>query len=98
IIRGGENISSKEVEAVLLSHPAIVDAAAVAAPDDRLGEVVLACVVLAPDTALSLDDLRSHFAEAGIARQKTPERLSILPELPRNASGKVLKHALRQTA
>ncbi|MFN7028028.1 MAG: AMP-binding protein [Sphingopyxis sp.] len=98
IIRGGENISSKEVEAVLLSHPAIVDAAAVAAPDDRMGEVVMACVVLAPDAALTLDEVRNHFAGAGVARQKTPERLSILPELPRNASGKVLKHALRPTA
>ena len=98
IIRGGENISSKEVEAVLLSHPAIVDAAAVAAPDDRMGEVVRACVVLAPGASLSLVELRDHFFAAGIAKQKTPERLSILPELPRNASGKVLKHELRRTA
>lgn len=98
IIRGGENISSKEVEAVLLSHPAVVDAAAVAAPDERMGEVVRACVVLAEGAALTLDDVRGHFAGAGIARQKTPERLSILPELPRNASGKVLKHELRRSA
>jgi non-ribosomal peptide synthetase component E (peptide arylation enzyme) len=98
IIRGGENISSKEVEAVLLSHPAVVDVAAVAAPDERMGEVVRACVVLAPGTSLTLDDVRGHFAGAGIARQKTPERLSILPELPRNASGKVLKHELRRSA
>ncbi len=98
IIRGGENISSKEVEAVLLSHPAVADAAAVAAPDDRMGEVVRACVVLAPGTTLTLDDLRAHFLAAGIARQKTPERLSILSELPRNASGKVVKHELRRTA
>ncbi|NIJ36753.1 acyl-CoA synthetase (AMP-forming)/AMP-acid ligase II [Sphingopyxis panaciterrae] len=98
IIRGGENISSKEVETLLLSHPAIVDAAAVAAPDERMGEVVRACVVLAPGTALTLDELREHFFAAGIAKQKTPERLSILPELPRNASGKVLKHELRRSA
>ena len=98
IIRGGENISSKEVEAVLLSHPSIVDAAAVAAPDERMGEVVRACVVLAPGATLTLDALRDHFFSAGIARQKTPERLSILPELPRNATGKVLKHELRRTA
>jgi acyl-CoA synthetase (AMP-forming)/AMP-acid ligase II len=98
IIRGGENISSKEVEAVLLSHPAIVDAAAVAAPDERMGEVVRACVVLTPGASLTLDDLRDHFFAAGIAKQKTPERLSILPQLPRNASGKVLKHELRRSA
>ncbi|MGN6691396.1 MAG: AMP-binding protein [Sphingopyxis sp.] len=98
IIRGGENISSKEVEALLLAHPDIVDAAAVASPDDRMGEVVRACVVLAPGATLSLDELRAHFFAAGIAKQKTPERLSILPELPRNASGKVLKHELRRMA
>lgn len=98
IIRGGENISSKEVEALLLSHPKIVDAAAVAAPDERMGEVVRACVVLAPGAALSLDELREYFFAAGIAKQKTPERLSILSELPRNASGKVLKHELRRIA
>ena len=97
IIRGGENISSKEVEAVLLDHPAIVDAAVVAAPDNRMGEVVRACVVLAPATSLTLEDLRDHFFAAGIAKQKTPERLSILLELPRNASGKVLKHELRRS-
>lgn len=98
IIRGGENISSKEVEAVLLSHPSVVDAAAVAAPDDRMGEVVRACVVLTPGATLTLDDLRDHFFSAGIAKQKTPERLSILAELPRNATGKVLKHELRRIA
>ncbi len=95
IIRGGENISSKEVEAVLLGHPAIIDAAAVAAPDERMGEVVRACVVLVPGTTLGLGDLQSHFALSGIAKQKTPELLTILPELPRNASGKILKQELR---
>ena len=95
IIRGGENISSKEVEALLLAHPEIVDAAAVATPDERMGEVVRACVVLAPGATLTIDELRDHFFAAGIAKQKTPERLTILSELPRNASGKVLKHALR---
>ena len=96
IIRGGENISSKEVEAVLLGHPDIVDAAAVAAPDERMGEVVRACVVLVPGAGLDLAALRSHFAHSGIAKQKTPERLTIMPELPRNASGKILKHMLRR--
>ena len=98
IIRGGENISSKEVEAQLLAHPAVADAAVVAAPDDRMGEVVRACVVLAPGASLTLEDVRDHFFAAGIAKQKTPERLSILPELPRNASGKILKHQLREQA
>lgn len=95
IIRGGENISSKEVEAVLLGLDAVADAAVVAAPDDRMGEIVRACIVLSSGASLSLDDIRNHFSAAGIAKQKTPERLSIIDELPRNASGKVLKHALR---
>jgi acyl-CoA synthetase (AMP-forming)/AMP-acid ligase II len=95
IIRGGENISSKEVENVLLSHPAVGEVAVVAAPDERMGEVVRACVVLRVGTTLTLDDVREHFAAAGIARQKTPERLTLHETLPRNASGKVLKHVLR---
>ena len=98
IIRGGENISSKEVEAQLLAHPAVADVAVVAAPDERMGEVVRACVVLAPGASLTLDEVRDHFFASGIAKQKTPERLSILPELPRNASGKILKHQLRDRA
>ena len=98
IIRGGENISSKEVEALLLTHPAVADVAVVAAPDDRMGEVVRACVVLAPGAGLTLDEVFNHFARAGIAKQKTPERLTVLKELPRNASGKVLKHVLRAQA
>jgi len=95
IIRGGENISSKEVEAVLLRLDGVTDAAVIAAPDERMGEVVRACLVLSPGAAITLEDIRSHFAAAGIARQKSPERLSIVDELPRNASGKVLKHQLR---
>lgn len=98
IIRGGENISSKEVEAVLLAHPAVLDAAVVAAKDERMGEVVRACVVLAPGGSLTLDEVRDHFFASGIAKQKTPERLSIVDELPRNASGKVLKHELRRAS
>jgi acyl-CoA synthetase len=95
IIRGGENISSKEVEGVLLRHPAVADVAVVAAPDERMGEVVRACVVLRAGEALTLEEVQAHFAAAGIARQKTPERLSVLDVLPRNASGKVMKHELR---
>lgn len=97
IIRGGENISSKEVEEVLLRHIAVADVAVVAAPDERMGEVVRACVVVKPGETLTLDDIRTHFAAQGIAKQKTPEHLSLHEALPRNASGKVLKHELRTT-
>ena len=63
-----------------------------------MGEVVRACIVLAPGASLTLEEVRDHFFAAGIAKQKTPERLSILPELPRNAAGKILKHQLRDQA
>ena len=95
IIRGGENISSREVEDILLAHPDIVDAAAVAAKDARMGEVVMACVVPREGATITLDGIVAWFAAAGVARQKTPERLRVLAELPRNATGKVLKHELR---
>lgn len=96
IIRGGENISSREVEELLFSHPDIVEAAVVAAPDDRLGEIVCAFVVLEPSTAIALDSIRDHFAAIGAASVKMPERLEIVAEFPRNATGKILKHELRR--
>jgi acyl-CoA synthetase (AMP-forming)/AMP-acid ligase II len=96
IIRGGENISSREVEDLLLRHPAVADVAVVAAKDERMGEVVMACVVPRPGADLSLEAVRDFFFASGIARQKTPERLLLVESLPRNASGKVLKHELRR--
>jgi non-ribosomal peptide synthetase component E (peptide arylation enzyme) len=71
------------------------DAAVVAAPDPRLGEKVCAFVVLRPGAGLDLEAVQRHFAAAGVARQKTPERLVIVSELPRTASGKVRKGDLR---
>jgi acyl-CoA synthetase (AMP-forming)/AMP-acid ligase II len=96
IIRGGENISSKEVEDVLTEHPAVLDAAAIGLPDERLGERVCAVVVLAPGVPLSLEEVRAHFVSAGLARQKTPERIEVVAELPRTPAGKVQKFVLRK--
>ena len=96
IVRGGENISSKEVEDVLSTHPAIAEAAAVGASDETYGERVCAFVVLNGGQHFELADAAEHFASAGLARQKTPERIVIVPELPRTASGKVQKHVLRE--
>jgi non-ribosomal peptide synthetase component E (peptide arylation enzyme) len=96
IIRGGENIASKEVEDLLLLHPSVSDAAAVAAPDTRLGETVCAFAVLEPGAHLDLEDVRRHFRDAGVAIQKTPERLEIVDDLPRGHGGKVQKAELRQ--
>lgn len=95
IIRGGENISSKEVEELLFDLPQVAEVAVVAAKDERMGEVVHAVIVPRPGETLTLDAIRAHFAAAGIARQKTPEKLTLVDSLPRNATGKILKHVLR---
>jgi acyl-CoA synthetase (AMP-forming)/AMP-acid ligase II len=97
IIRGGENVSAAEVEELLLRMPGVVDAAVVAAPDARMGEHVCAFVrVRAGETAPTLPDVREHFEHAGIARQKWPEELHPVDDLPRTPSGKVKKFVLRQ--
>ena len=96
IIRNAENISAQEIEDVLSSHPAIADIAVIGLPDERTGERACALVVLAPGhDALSVSDLAAHCSALGLAKQKTPEQLVIIDELPRNPMGKVLKHVLR---
>jgi non-ribosomal peptide synthetase component E (peptide arylation enzyme) len=81
---------------VLIAHPAVAEAAAVAAPDPRYGDVVAAVVVLRPGAVLDLDELRRHFAASGLAKQKTPERLAVVDALPRTPLGKVRKAELRR--
>ncbi len=95
IIRGGENISSKEVEDILSRHTAVREGAVTAVPDARLGEKVCAFVILKNGQSLTLDDVNEHFVQEGVARQKTPEHLVILDKLPRTAAGKVKKFELR---
>jgi acyl-CoA synthetase (AMP-forming)/AMP-acid ligase II len=95
IIRGGENLSSKEIEDALARHPNVLEAAVVAKPDLRLGETACAFVVLRPNTTLDLGSLKAWFGELGLARQKTPEWLEIVADLPRTPSGKVRKVELR---
>ena len=96
IIRGGENISASEVEAVLERRDEVLESAVVAMDDEALGERVCAFVVLREGTSLGIDSVRSHFVGAGLARQKTPERLVIIDALPRTASGKIQKEHLRR--
>jgi len=95
IIRGGENIASKEVEDLLVRHDSVQEAAVTAMPDERLGEKVCAFVVVKPGATLTLEDVGAHFVSLKVARQKTPERLEIVADLPRTASGKVKKFELR---
>ena len=95
IIRGGENISSKEVEDLLVTHPAVAEAAVIAAPDPVMGERVCAVIVPRPGCLFDVEEARAHFAAAGVARQKTPELIVIADELPRTPAGKVRKDVLR---
>ena len=96
IIRGGENISALEVEEMLLRIPGVAEAAVVAAPDARLGERACAFVRLTDGaSALDLAVMRTHLEGAGMARQKWPEDLRVVPDLPRTPSGKVKKYVLR---
>ncbi|WP_188399955.1 medium-chain fatty-acid--CoA ligase [Sporomusa sp. GT1] len=97
IIRGGENISSVEVENILLQMPTVQEAGVVAMPDPRLGERICAYVVLAAAAGgLSLADIQAFFAKKKVAKCKCPERLEIVGSLPRTASGKIQKFVLRQ--
>lgn len=95
IIRAGENISSREVENNVLAHPSVRDAAAVAEIDARTGERVCVFVTLIAGATLTTTDLKAWFAQRGVARQKVPENVIVLEELPKNAAGKTLKHVLR---
>jgi acyl-CoA synthetase (AMP-forming)/AMP-acid ligase II len=99
IIRGGMNISAREIEDLLAAHPDLNSSAVVGIPDDRLGERV-GCFVVpnngAPDP--TVEELRTYLTDRGVAIQKTPERVISVDNLPMTATGKVQKHVLRQQA
>jgi acyl-CoA synthetase (AMP-forming)/AMP-acid ligase II len=96
IIRGGFNISAQQVENILVGHPKVLDAAAVAMPDERLGEKVCVYVVPKEGEKVTLGELTSFMKEQDIAIYKLPERLEITKEIPRNPVGKMLKNILRE--
>jgi cyclohexanecarboxylate-CoA ligase len=95
IIRKGENVSAEEVEGVLAESPLIADVAVIGVPDDERGEMVCAVVVPAPGVEPTLGDLVRHCIDAGMMRQKIPERLELVDTLPRLAAGKLDKRAIR---
>ena len=97
IIRKGENISAKEVEDLLYPHPKVADAAVIGLPDPVVGE--RCCAVVAcrdPADPLRFDEMVAYLAQQGLMRQKTPEQLEIVDHVPRNPTGKILKHELRR--
>ena len=96
IIRGGENIYPKEIEAVLTAVPGVLEAAVVGRPDDLLGESPVAYVSLYPDAQLSEDDLLEH-CRLHLTRVKVPERIEIVEALPKNPVGKTDKPSLRRS-
>ena len=96
IIRKGENLSAKGIEDDLAAHPKVADVAVIGVPDPQSGERVCACVVLRAGTdRLTLAEVRAFMERRGVMRQKIPEQLELLAELPRNATGKVRKDELR---
>jgi fatty-acyl-CoA synthase len=93
IISGGENVSSIEVEDVLMSHPAVREAAVIGIPDEKWGELVMALVVT--DESVGADDLIAHCRES-LAGYKCPKRVEFHETLPRTATGKLQKFKLRE--
>jgi fatty-acyl-CoA synthase len=94
IISGGENISSVEVEGVLLRHPAVQEAAVVGLPDEKWGEAPHAFVVLKPGGSATSGELRA-FTRERLAHFKTPHTVTFVAELPKTATGKIQKYVLR---
>ncbi len=96
IIRKGENISAKEVEDLLFRHPEVRDVAVIGLPDAALGERCCAVVAPAdPEHPLAFEEMATYLAEQELMRQKIPEQLEIVAEVPRNVAGKVVKQELR---
>ncbi len=95
IIRGGENIYPAEVEQAIAEHEAVADAAVVGTPDEALGEIVVAFIVLDDEAGVDDDALRA-FVGQRLARFKVPARFERIGEIPRTGSGKIQRHKLTQ--
>jgi acyl-CoA synthetase (AMP-forming)/AMP-acid ligase II len=98
IIRSGENISPKEVEDLLHTHPAVAEVAIIAMPNPTTGERACAFIIPRPGRTLDLAEIRKFLDGLGLARQKFPEHIVLVEDLPRVASGKVQKEELRRRA
>jgi len=94
IISGGENVYPAEVENAIFGHPAVAEVAVIGIPSERWGEEVKACVVCKPGEAVDEGDLIAYTRER-IAAFKCPKSVDVIPEMPRNASGKILRRQLR---
>ena len=95
-ISGGENVYPAEIENLLYQLPQITEVAVIGVKDETFGETGCVVAVLKPGADLNLDDIIAHVGDS-LARYKQPQYLHIIDELPRNATGKVLKFQLRKT-
>lgn len=95
IIKGGENISPREIEEALYEHPAVAEAAVVAVPDEKFGENLVAVVNLRPGQKATAEEILEHVSKY-VTKFKVPERVHFLPFLPKNPVGKILKKDLRK--
>jgi cyclohexanecarboxylate-CoA ligase len=98
LIRGGENVPVVEIENLLYKHPAVAAVAVVGYPDARLGERGCAFIVSKSGTTIDLAAMQAYLAECKMAKQFWPERVELVTELPRTASGKIQKFKLREVA
>jgi long-chain acyl-CoA synthetase len=94
VIRGGYNVYPREIEEVLYAHPAILEAAVIGKPDQRLGEEVVAVVALRPGESATAEEIIGYTRER-LAAYKYPREIRFMAELPKGPSGKILKTALR---
>jgi long-chain acyl-CoA synthetase len=94
VIRGGYNVYPREIEEVLFAHPAVAEAAVIGRPDPRLGEEVVAFVVLKPGAEADPDDIIAYCRER-LAAYKYPREVRIVADLPKGPTGKILKRELK---
>jgi acyl-CoA synthetase (AMP-forming)/AMP-acid ligase II len=95
IVSGGENVFPREVEDLLSDHEAVVEAAALGVDDEEFGQRLRAFVVTKEGSEVTEDELKAH-VKANLARFKVPREIVFVDELPRNATGKVLKRELAE--
>ncbi len=98
IVRGGVKIAPEELDTVLSQMPDVLEGAVAAYRDEIMGERICAIVVPRPGSQPTLDSVRAHFAAAGVAIFKHPERLQVVEQLPRNSVGKVVRGDLARLA
>jgi fatty-acyl-CoA synthase len=97
IIRGGENVYPKEIEEFLYKHPAIRDVQVIGVPDLKLGEEIMACVILKEGATVTSDELKEH-VRSHMAKHKVPKYIEFVSEFPMNAAGKIMKYKMREWA